>query len=277
MVIRFNADIVEAIIQADCQGVSDEEMRSLYIKRNVFEVGLDDPVYRIMELQYFYEDLGEKCLTYTKIDKSKWDDNLENPLLDRKFEDVVTGGSLTLNGVVATVYGSCWSSTPLDALCQWKYFSRSNPSVRVQSTPRKLLDAAMSRDNSFYMLQHFIGKMHYAGDAEIEAYFSDPNWDKHLDSLGQGVAASFLRLRKDLSSENEVRFIYSHSNDAWPKDNVRVGDGRAKVPFDWSAVIDSVVVGPFVQGGGEAIIRSELKGFGINCPVSSSETRTNIG
>lgn len=276
MVPRFNTDIVGAIVQADCRGAPYEEMKDLYIQRNVFEVNLDAPVYRIMELQYLREDLVEKCLTYTKIDKSNWGDSSENPLLDREFKDDVTGGPLTL-GVVTTVYGSCWSATALDALSDWAIFSRRNPSVRVQSTPRKLLDAAMSRDNKFYMLQHFIGKMQYATNVEIEAYFSDPNWEKHLDSLGQGIAASFLRLNNNLSSEDEVRLLYDHTDEAWPKINVRIVDRFAKVPFDWLAAVDGVVVGPFVSDEDEAIVRSELQGFGINCAVSSSPTRTSVG
>lgn len=276
MVPRFNTDIVGKIVQADCRGASQEEMRDLYIQRNIFEVDPDAPVYRIMELQYFREDLSEKCLTYTKIDKSNWGDTSENPLLDREFKDDVTGGTLTLE-VVATIYGSCWSATAHDSLSDWAIFSRRNPSVRVQSTPRKLLDAAMSRDNKFYMLQHVIGQMQYATDAEIETYFSDANWGKHLDSLGQGIAASFLRLNDNLANEDEVRLLYDHSNEAWPRTNVRLVDRFAKAPFDWRAAVDGVVVGPFVPDGGEAIIRSELQGIGINCPVSSSPTRASVG
>lgn len=273
---RFNADIVGKIVQADCRDASHGEMRDLYIQQNVLDVDLDAPVYRIMELQYLHEDLREECLTYTKIDKSNWGDSSENPLLGRAFKDEATGATLTL-GVVATVYGSCWSATPLDTQTDWAVFSRRNPSVRVQSTPRKLLSAAMSRDNKFYMLQHFIGKMRYATDAEIEEYFSDQNWEKHLDSLGQGIAASFLRLNNDLSSEDEVRLLYDHTDEAWPTTNVRIVDRFAKVPFDWLVAVDGVVVGPFVTDGGEAIVRSELQGFGINCPVSSSPTRISIG
>lgn len=277
MVLRFNADIVGEIIQADCRGASDKEMKDLYIQRNVFDIDLDAPVYRIMESQYFREDVSEKCLTYTKIDKSNWGDSSENPLLNRKFKDGVTGAALTLNGVVAAVYGSCWSATALDTLSEWAIFSRRNPSVRVQSTPRKLLNAAMSRDNKFYMLQHAIGKMCYATDVEIDAYFSDPNWEKHLDSLGQGIAASFLRLSENLSSEDEVRLLYDHYTEAWPKANVRIAGLFAKVPFDWPVAIDGVVVGPFVPDGGEALIRGEMQNFGINCTVSSSPTRTSVG
>ncbi len=277
MILRFNLDIVEEIIRADCRNASDEEMRNLYILRNVFEVNLDAPVYRIIELQYFREDLGDKCLTYTKIGQSNWSGSAENPLLKREFKDGVAGGVLTLNSLVATVYGSCWSATALDTPEDWAIFSRRNPSVRVQSTPRKLLNAAMSRGNEFYMLQHAIGKMQYKTDAEIKAYFSDPNWEKHLDSLGQGIAVSFLSLENNLSKEDEVRLLYDHSSEAWPAANVRIVDHFAKVPFDWITALDGVVIGPFALDGEETKLRSELRGFGINCTVSSSATRTSIG
>lgn len=276
MAPRFNEDIVQKIAQADSRGASLDEMKELYVQRNVFGIDLDTPVYRIIELQYFREDLEEQCLTYTRIDKSNWGDSSENPLLERAFRDDVTGGPLTL-GVVDAIYGSCWSATALDTPSEWAIFSRRNPSVRVQSTPRRLLNAAMSKDNQFYMLHHFIGKMEYAPDAEIEAYFSDQNWGKHLDSLGQGIAASFLRLSDNLADENEVRLLYDHSNDEWPKANVRLLDRFAKVPFDWLSAVDGVVVGPFVPDGGEAIVRHELQSFGIDCSVSSSSTRASVG
>lgn len=277
MVIRFNADIVGDIVRASLRDASPEEMRDLYIRRNVFEIDPDAPVYRIVELQYFHEDLTDKRLTHTKIDKDNWGDKSENPLLGREFRLAETEEPLTLDGVVGNAYASCWSATELDARERWAIFSRNQPSVRLQSTPRKLLNAVMSRDNQFYMQQHAIGRMQYAADGEIEAHFADPNWQKHLDSLGQGIAASFLRLSENLSYEDEVRLIYDHSRDTWPAAHVRRVDKFAKVPFDWPAVIDAVLVGPLVADGGEALVRGQLLDFGINCPVSSSEHRTGVG
>lgn len=273
--MRFNPATMTAIIQADCRGASAEDMKELYIPRNSFDLDLDAPIYRIKELQYFCEDLHEKCLTHIKINKLNWNDSSENPLLNRTFPDTVTDMPLTLNGLVDTVYGSCWSATAFNTLDKWATFSHRKPCVRLQSTPRKLLNAVMNTDNQLYMLQHFIGRMQYAEDNEIEDYFSDSNWEKHLDSLGQGIAASFLQLSKNLSSEDEVRLIYNHLDEAWPKDNVRLIGQLAKVPFDWSVAIDGVVVGPFGPEDGEAIIRDKLKGYGTNCSVSSCTIKAN--
>ena len=280
MVPISDADIAGKIRRATFQGASMEEMRPLYIERNAFELALDAPVYRIIELQYFLEDWSKKRLTYSKIDKIIWKDSSENLLLFQKFKDEITDGQFPLfNEIVSRFYGSCWSATAFDTTSDnWAIFSRNNPAVRVQSTPRKLLDTTMSKKNKFYMLQHFIGKMRYAADVDIKEYFSDPNWEKYLDSNGQGIATSFLLLSENLSHENEVRLIYDHLGE-WSNDNVWVTADRcfAKVPFNWPAVIDDLVVGPLVSDGEKIMICKELKEFGINCTVSSSSTRTNIG
>ncbi|MGW7775693.1 hypothetical protein ACTWM0_22480 [Pseudomonas machongensis] len=274
---RLNQDIVGAIIRADSRGASPEEMRDLYIQRNALDVNLDAPVYRIMALEHLRKDLQEKCLTYTSINKSNWHDASENPLLDRCFTDDVTGLPLTLNGVVSSFYASCWSATALDSPFDWAMFSHKAPSVRVQSTPRKLLDGAMSRANRYYMQQHFIGSMKYVSAEEREAYFADPNWQRHLDSLGLGVALSFLQLSDELAQEDEVRLLYDHLQDPWPLANVRITGHFASAPFDWALVIDGVTVGPGVPNGGEALLRSELQGLGIDCPVTSSPSRDGEG
>ena len=231
MLLRVNEDIAGEIIRADHRGASPEEMKRLYIRRNHFDLELDAPIYRIVPRQYFVDDLRDQCLSHTKIDKSNWGDSSENPLLNRAFRDSATDGILTLNGVVDSVYGSCWSATPLDSPYEWNVFSHGRPSVRLQSTPGKLLNAVMSPGNPYYMLQHVIGKMKYLSEPDIEAYFSDPDWQKHLDSLGIGISASFLRLNANLSTENEVRLLYEHLKHERTPNGVRFVGRFAKVPF----------------------------------------------
>lgn len=266
--MRFNDNIVGQIIRADSLGASPQEMKELYIQRNAFEVDVHAPIYRIVRLEHLYEDLRDKCLTHTKIDKLGWGDSTENPLLDRSFVDEVTGNELTLNGVVGSVFGSCWSRSKLDQPDEWAIFSRLQPSVRLQSTPHKLLAAAMSIENPFYSLQHMIGKMRYQPEQEIEAHFGDPDWQKHLDSLGQGIAASFLILSEDLSNEDEVRLLYNHLDEPWARVNARLTGQFAKIPFDWGKAIQEVTVGPFVVNESMATLSAKLRELGITCPIS---------
>lgn len=270
MIPILNQDIVGAIVQADSEGANRGYMKNLYILRNALNLNLDSPIYRIVELEYLFGDLREKCLSHTKIDKLNWGDTNENPLLGREFTDVVTGGVLTLDALVCSVYGCCWTAIPMNSLCEWAIFSRRKPSVRLQSTPRKLLNAVMDVNNPSYMHQHIIGKMEYATDVEIEKYFSDPNWEKYLDGIGQGIALSFLRLNESLSDENEVRLMYDHLVEGWAQSNVRIVGNHAKVPFNWVGVVDNILVGPFVKPGDEEASLKLLAGFGFYGPVSKS-------
>jgi len=275
--IQFRSEDQAAIVKADFRDAPAEELRQLYIRRNVLGMEPDTPVYRIMELKYFLEDLQGKKLTYTKIDKHSWGDSAENPLLGRKFLDEVTGGPLTLDGVVRNAFGSCWSTTEHDSPEKWAIFSRNNPAVRVQSTPRKMLDAVMSLDNSAYMHQHAVGKVRYSKQDEIEAHFSDTDWQGHLDSNGEAITASLLWLSEELSDEDEARFLYEHFNSPWSRDKVQFVKDRVSVPFDWAKAIDAVVVGPLVPAGSEGAIRNKLHEYGISRTVTSSAARTEAG
>ncbi|WP_312328337.1 hypothetical protein [Stenotrophomonas sp.] len=276
MSIKFNADVVGEIVRADLRNAPAEEMRELYIRRNILDIDPDATIYRIVQLQYFIEDLVDRRMTYTNIDKDTWGDKSENPLLGRSFVLPDTGEALDLDDLVANTYGSCWSATALDTHRWWARFSRSQPSVRLQSTPRKLLNSVMNTEQRFYMQHHAIGRMVYVPDERIEGEFADTNWQKHLDSLGQGIASSFLRLSDNLSDEDEVRLIYDDSRDPWAVLHVQLTNRFAKVPFDFQTAIDALVIGPLVSECGAAELRTKLELAKLNCPVSNSVLRLAV-
>jgi hypothetical protein len=56
------------------------------------------------------------------------------------------------------LYASCSSPQPTATKEMWAYFSYGNSSVRIETTPRKLLDAVMDVDNNFISLQHFMAR-----------------------------------------------------------------------------------------------------------------------
>ncbi len=66
-------------------------------------------------------------------------------------------------------------------------------------------------------------------------------------------------------------------NNTWDKTKVILVDHFAKLPFDRTSVLDAVVVGPFVQDGGEQHVRNTLHKHNVRYPVSSSLTRTHSG
>ena len=254
-------------------------MKSLYVRRNALDVDLDAPIYRIVPLDYLLDDIRSRRLTHTRIGRYKWGDPSENPLLMRSFVDPQSGQTLTLNGIVENMFASCWSIAPLDGVGDWASFSHGLPSVRIEATARRLLDAVMTDSNPHYSVQHSIGKVHYFSEADLIAYFSDPDYSKHLDSLGHGIHLTLMSLGLDMQPENEVRLVYDFiRSEPWVQQNVRLADEHhAQVPFRWPDTIQSIVIGPFVRPGGQKAAEQEFQKLGVVCPVSSSEVRAHSG
>lgn len=170
------------IIEADARKEPPELMKQLYLKQNIFNIELDTPIFRIVQTTRIIEDIQSNRLSHTNIGPDIWGDPAENPLLDKVFKDVASGEKIYLDSLVADLYGVSWSLAPVPTREAWSYFSYSSDSVRIQTTPRKLLEAAMELKNPYYMLQHFIGKVEYIEEKVFDSFFDDNNFSKYLDS-----------------------------------------------------------------------------------------------
>lgn len=171
------------------------------------------------------------------------------------------------------LYGSCWSLHPITTQEMWTYFSYGNPSVRIETTPRKLLDAVMDVDNNFISLQHFIRKMTYVDSGEFDRFFSDPDYQKHLHPNGQRMALSAMRLPDDLQAEQEVRLVYmADRGQPWTQ-NVHFSSRFAYVPCQWAGLIQGVVVGSHVDPTDVTALTAKLQSLGVTCPVIHSLSR----
>jgi hypothetical protein len=278
MIVRKNEAAIGAVIAADVRGVSRTAMKPLFINRNTFDVAPDQPVFRILPLDYLIQDIECAKFTHTRISARTWGDILENPLLNRPFPDVETGATFTLNGVVRDMFGSCWSLSPLDTIGDWDTFSRGTPSVRVESTAKRLLSAVMDVTNPHFDIHHAIGTVQYLTDHELDTYFHDPNFEKHLDGLGHGIHLSLMRLGTKFQSEDEVRLVCNFMpGEPWVRKNMRLEGDLLRVPALWKDAIRGVVIGPLVQSGGQQLIDQKLRELGIDCPVTSSPTRSHTG
>lgn len=268
MLIKLNNDAVAKVMASDLRGDPMNVRKPLYIEQNIFGVHPDTPIIRVVKLRHLLNDIKSGTLYHSKIGQESWGDPSENPLSTRTFVDDVTGGTLSISA--DDLYGVCWSLEPAPTKYMWDYFSYGEKSVVcIQSTPRKLLQGAMNLNNPFFMLQHYIGKVQYLTEDLYEEYFSDPDWSKHLDSLGQGLVLSTMRLLDDLDVEKEVRLIFRFARDEpWVRSNVEVGQLSMSIPFDWPGVLDAVVAGPNLKAESCADIQSKLHELGIDCPVA---------
>ena len=220
------------------QEVEQSQLKDLFVQYNVFDMPPDLPIYRITAAAHVLGDVKNSTLTHSRINKTNWDDGHENPLLGRTFK-TAEGESGTL-AITENMFGQCWSREPLSG-SHWGTFRHGLPSVRLQSTPRRLLAGVMDATNPYYVLQHSIGKMIYRNQSEIDAFFSDPDFTKHLDPLGTRAMLSLLRLRTALSDEDEVRLLFDyHPSNRWDQQFVRLQEPRAAVRFTWEGAITSV-------------------------------------
>lgn len=173
----------------------------------------------------------------------------------------------------AWLYGSCWSLHTTATQEMWTYFSYGNPSVRIETTPRKLLDAVMDVDNNFMCLQHFIGKITYVDSGEFDRFFSDPGYQKHLDPNGQRLALSAMRLPDDIQAEQEVRLVYMADRGQPWTHNVYFSSRFAHVPCRWGGLIQAVVVGSHVDPADVPALTAKLQLLGVTRPAIRSLSR----
>jgi hypothetical protein len=255
------------LMAADLQGWTQAQMKPLVVEGNIFDIDPDTPIYRIVETHLLIDDIGKGRLSHSAIGEDSWGDPAENPLKTQPFVDPDTGAPLYLTSLANDLYGSCWSLKPVATQEKWTYFSYGKPSVRIETTPRKLLDAVMDVDNKFIGLQHFIGKMTYVALGEFERFFSDPDYQKHLDPNGQRLALSAMRLPDGPEAEQEVRLVYiADRSHAWTQ-KVHFISRFAYVPCQWSGLIRGVVVGSHVDPTDIPALTATLRALGVTCPV----------
>ena len=142
--------------------MNEADIKPLYLEQNTFDAGLDDPIFRIFQLKYLQADISEKILTQLRARPYTWNDDYENPLLKASYKDIQTGGTITLKGIAGDFYALSWTKTTSETRAAWSKFSYEKPAIRVETTPRLLLDRLMSIDDRWFMLRHFIGLVNYS-------------------------------------------------------------------------------------------------------------------
>lgn len=268
-----NSEAIGEVISADVRGESKSAMKPLYVRRNTFDVELDQPIYRITPLDYLMQDLQQGWFTHSRVSPKVWGDANENPLLSRIFRDQVSGGPLRLTPLVEHMFGSCWSLAPLDGRYDWAMFCRGKPGVRIESTPRRLLSAAMDDANPYYELRHAIGKVSYLTVDQLVATFGREEPWEFLDSLGHGILLSLMRLGDGVKGEEEVRLVCDFvSSDSWMQQNMIVEGELLRVPFEWADVIRTAVIGPNVPPDKRDAVRADIRKFGISDDAITEST-----
>lgn len=262
-----NREAEEEIAAAEMRGLPPVEIRSRAIKAKTFRIDPDQPIYRIAELFHVEQDIKQQVLSYRYVHQGAWNDPCENPIARFSW----------LQNIVNDYCAVCWSRTALSQDNHWRDFSHGEPAVRLESTPRLLLERLMHLEDPFMNLRHFIGGVRYAPIAAIEAWLSyiERDYTAVMDTQGIKIAQSFMLLKADLQDEQEVRVVCTslkNSGETWWIDHVRAENGRVKLPFNWRGALKSLVLGPTVDSALEQSLKTLLAQAGISCPV----TRTSL-
>ena len=268
-----NEEAIRRVQEASFRGESPDVMKSLYIAQNTFDIGLDDPIFRIFQLQYLQKDISENVLTLTKAHPDTWGDPLENPLLKASYADAETGGAISLHGVL-DFHALSWTRSPNESRQAWDAFSHNQPAIRIATTPRQLLERLMSVEDQWFMLRYHIGLVNYEDKEAIEKWVTEPDFGVHLDSLGQALACSLMRLRTCFEQEEEVRLLFSKNENPgceWARSNIRIFEQLVVVPFTWSGAINSIIFSSTVSANERLAFQAILNRSGVSCPVSVSK------
>lgn len=254
-----------------------EKVQPLYARLNAMGVDPLTPIYRIMSLSNFCEDITNGGMTFVNVGPEIWGDELENPVRSLKFPDQATGGDICIEQLMRTYYATCWSAHEHESLYAWNQFGRASTRIRIGTTLGKLLHALMSQSDHFYFLRYFAGKVQYRTVSDIIKWRNSVPLDDLLDNQGLALAASLMVLKDDLQQEEEMRIVYSHlANDTWTKKNVvitkhpQAANGLARVPINWSEVLTDITVKSTFPMNSAQALQQVLTQNQLTCPIKTS-------
>jgi hypothetical protein len=175
-------------------------MESQFLKFKSTE--LDKPIYKVLKFDYLVEMFQNNLNTL--LNPSIWDDPYENLFMESKIE--ITNGLFLKSELGKSIFCQSWSFTK-DSDAMWRIYSPDNNSVKISSTPRKLLKSLTEIDQDLNKV--FIGKVNYLKSTELKSLYLNNSKKWVFEELGIGNAKSLLYKRYPFKHENEVRLIYN--------------------------------------------------------------------
>ena len=177
----------------------------------------DSPVYRIISLDRFYELFAKR--QNVLVNPSMWDDPFENFILKSQ--------SLSRQGW----FGQCWTRhRASDAM--WRIYSNDSRSVRIRSTPARLLQSLIS---STKRGQSFVGAVRYLPHGSLMRFAQEAISSGNL-KMPKMAARTLLVKRPAFRHEAEVRLLFFTD---------RAGSSRLfRYQVDPHSLIDQVMLDP---------------------------------
>lgn len=142
----------------------------------------------------------------------------------------------------------------------WRIYSQNKDSVRLTTTPRKLLQALKRHVGQYGDVRCFIGKVQYKRKDDLLEIFKSINL---LSNDGTGIAQSLLYKRPEFSHEREVRLIYSGDDHDSASDIF-------SFKIDPNEVFDRILFDPRMDGSLRRSYILAIKDLGCDVEVKRS-------
>jgi hypothetical protein len=173
---------------------------------------LDFPIYRIISIVRFLELLNTKKLVLPNT--SIWEDVYENYFLKKPIN--FQNHKVSLKDQIVCMYGQCWSKL-IESDALWRIYSGDKKSVKIKSTPSKILKGIISSKDYDYtkILGIKSGIVSYHSKDYIKKIFNDVKLKHIFNNASEFMIKSLFIKRNEFSHEQEVRIIlkYTFTND----------------------------------------------------------------
>ncbi|EPF2507138.1 hypothetical protein ACSL9G_003033 [Vibrio fluvialis] len=214
----------------------------------------DMPIYRIFSLEFFEDILRTKKLTF--IQPKKWEDPYEiiGNCIKVTFETDDEQKSVIINQELPPIFAQCWSATEhSDTL--FRAYSRvvkdkhsqkntcpKEEGIRIKTTPRKLMQALLSKSPKNLPGDWFIGAVEYLPQDEVLNRIGNAIKGKGLAVYSDPKQRARLMLlkREAFYHENEQRVLFV------PNDKDSVGE-VLQIDIDPNEVFEEVFFDPRVD------------------------------
>ena len=238
---------LENVRRVDLQGnpIHSNAMYRAHQARNSFGLARNVKIHRIFQKEFYESDRANGVLTLPRATASVWGDPLENPLEDVMDVDLITGGNLSLGGLVRSYYALCWTQRPKAKPSDWASFSHGRKAIRISTTVGKLLDRLMDQSDPCYMHRTWLVEVEYEDPNVISAMRNPAEVYSRMDSSGGLLALSAAVVRAQFYDEEETRLLLDNSDGfPWPNGVVKSNPDLLQIPFDWGGFVDREELAP---------------------------------
>jgi len=252
-------------------GLSEAQLKPLYMKKNMFDIEADALIYRVFPIDRLLEVFRIGKLTLTK--PASWGDPFENFL----FQAPVIGpeGDVSsLEKLRERYYGQCWTMKE-ESNWMWRIYAPDKDGAKVRTTAKNLFNYFYDINNPSHYLSFFIGKVDYYQESEIRVAFVQEGVGLYwiTDTSNRRGVQTLLIKRKEFDYEEEVRLVFvaqEYGNAGKAAATWDITNPLCQFPVTPNELFEEIVLDPRMPKWHYQHYRDELRRLGYAKKIEQS-------